>query len=77
MVRLCNSLGRSLHPALQQQLMVNSATGIAAKAALERMLKPFKREVFPAPGIGPVQERAMLASIGHAWFVIGRKCPAS
>jgi hypothetical protein len=56
----------ALHASLDEQLDVRAALLVSIEAMLERMVEAVDREVIGTSGIGPVQERTMIGSLGHA-----------
>ena len=71
MLRLRDPLGRPLLPALQQQLIIDDAASVAVEAVCVHVFERLQAKVPAAAGIRPVQERAVLGSLGHACSAIG------
>jgi hypothetical protein len=53
--------------ALDQELDVHAAPLVVAEAVVERVAEGVEAEVLGAPGVGAVEERAVVAWVGHGY----------
>ena len=53
--------------ALDEQLEVDAATLVVVEAVVERVPEGVEAEVLRAAGVGTVQERAVVAAVGHSY----------
>jgi hypothetical protein len=53
--------------AFDQELDVHAAPLVVAEAVFERVAERVEAEVLGAPGVGAIQERAVVAWVGHGY----------